>query len=524
MGAKKEVEVDYSRLDEQAFDKDEDAVVHIPLWVGVVVRLFLFFGTDASLFFQNRVETTTAVTSWKRLQEGLYLFRHGLPPYEGGVYHQAPLFLLIFHLLPPVLIPMLYTFVDYQIAKALTSIAGFKRDVQKQEVWKDPIPVISDEPQVPVADKNMLEEEDNSSDENVEAEATIARPMQPLPEHLPHATETTPAKDSDGNIIPPWLIDDPASLHAISQETFPETVRDPTKPMDVPIHPVDIGSLYLLNPFSIATCLSQSTLVFASLAVVISIEYAIRGKRIISMMAIAVAAYLSIYHIMMAAPAILLLAARPGTTVISECRRSLPLLFSYLCCLLVVSYALVGSWQFLRATYGTILFVPDLTPTIGLYWYFFIEMFDQFRTFFICVFQMLAFVFVIPLSLVFKNHPLFIVFILAAIIAIFKSYPSLGDTALYLAFLSMHRELFKYMRNSFLVFSSLFFCCVLGPLFYFLWLYAGSGNANFFYAITLVFALAQIILVTDAAFALTRREWDRLNPDARVKGLELIHK
>lgn len=32
------------------------------------------------------------------------------------------------------------------------------------------------------------------------------------------------------------------------------------------------------------------------------------------------------------------------------------------------------------------LTVPDLTPNVGLWWYFFTEMFDHFRNFFLMVF------------------------------------------------------------------------------------------------------------------------------------------
>ena len=32
--------------------------------------------------------------------------------------------------------------------------------------------------------------------------------------------------------------------------------------------------------------------------------------------------------------------------------------------------------------------MPDLTPNIGLYWYYFLEIFDHFREFFLCVFNL----------------------------------------------------------------------------------------------------------------------------------------
>lgn len=48
------------------------------------------------------------------------------------------------------------------------------------------------------------------------------------------------------------------------------------------------------------------------------------------------------------------------------------------------------------------LSVPDLTPNIGLFWYFFAEMFEHFRFFFICVFQINIFLYTIPLSIKLK--------------------------------------------------------------------------------------------------------------------------
>ena len=47
------------------------------------------------------------------------------------------------------------------------------------------------------------------------------------------------------------------------------------------------------------------------------------------------------------------------------------------------------------------------------------------------------------------------------------------------------------------------------PLFHHLWLHAGSGNANFFYAITLVWALAGSSSILDAMWAWGRLAWER---------------
>lgn len=58
--------------------------------VAVALRLVLFaaFPSLPDLL-TNRVEISTPVTSFKRLQEGLFLYTHGVSPYDGGVFHQV---------------------------------------------------------------------------------------------------------------------------------------------------------------------------------------------------------------------------------------------------------------------------------------------------------------------------------------------------------------------------------------------------------------------------------------------------
>src|SRR5437762_8349867 len=88
------------------------------------------------------------------------------------------------------------------------------------------------------------------------------------------------------------------------------------------------------------------------------------------------------------------------------------------------------------------LLLPDLTPNVGLWWYFFIEMFDSFRSFFLCVFQLHLLIYVAPLCIRLHRNPLAICTTLLGVISIFKSYPSVADLALYLGMLSLHVEIF----------------------------------------------------------------------------------
>jgi phosphatidylinositol glycan class U len=67
-------------------------------------------------------------------------------------------------------------------------------------------------------------------------------------------------------------------------------------------------------------------------------------------------------------------------------------------------------------------------------------------------------------------------------------------------------------RYPFPALAALLYATLLGPAFHYLWLYAGSGNANFFYAITLVWNLALLILETDFVYACLRDEWEADRP------------
>lgn len=78
------------------------------------------------------------------------------------------------------------------------------------------------------------------------------------------------------------------------------------------------------------------------------------------------------------------------------------------------------------------------------------------------------------------------------------------------------------MRYTFLASAVVLYASFLGPAFYHLWFYAGSGNANFFYAITLVWSLGLSIIVGDSLFAALRDELDVQRPELRDKEVKRI--
>ena len=190
--------------------------------------------------------------------------------------------------------------------------------------------------------------------------------------------------------------------------------------------------------------------------------------------------------------------------------------------LFTISYLLTGSWEFLASTYGIQLTLNDLAPNVGLWWYFFIEMFDSFRSFFLGVFWLHLSSYVGGLSIRIRSQPLAAIAILLGIFSIFKPYPSIADISLSLAVVPLFRHVFPLMRYTFFAASTILYSAFLGPAFYYLWIYAGSGNANFFYAITLVWSLGQSLLVSDLTFAILRDEWEVERPEMVGKEIRQI--
>lgn len=109
---------------------------------------------------------------------------------------------------------------------------------------------------------------------------------------------------------------------------------------------------------------------------------------------------------------------------------------------LLLSYLTVGSWHFLESTFGTVLFFTDLTPNIGLWWYFFAEMFAFFRPFFTCVFHIYVLIFSLPVTIRLKSMPLFALTTMVGISTVFKAYPEVGDVGFYLSLLALFKPMF----------------------------------------------------------------------------------
>lgn len=116
--------------------------------VAAAIRLLLFTAFPSlPTILTNRVEISTPISSYKRrmfspqldydcrirvnwtriVLEGVFLYTHNIPPYDGGVFHQAPLLLPLFSVLDPfrndLSVALLYIVLDLLGANALVKIA-----------------------------------------------------------------------------------------------------------------------------------------------------------------------------------------------------------------------------------------------------------------------------------------------------------------------------------------------------------------------------------------------------------------
>jgi phosphatidylinositol glycan class U len=172
------------------------------------------------------------------------------------------------------------------------------------------------------------------------------------------------------------------------------------------------------------------------------------GASITCVLSLSIAAYLAMHPILLFPPLMVLLynarAIKTKTTPNAWTFAAVHTLglAAALTALLIASAFLTGSWDFLAATYGVRLFMSDLTPNVGLWWYFFIEMFDSFREFFLGVFWLHAASYMPGLTIRLYKQPLFVACTLTGIFAVFTPYPSIADAALYLSLIPLFRHLF----------------------------------------------------------------------------------
>ncbi|KAG5867392.1 hypothetical protein JTB14_022930 [Gonioctena quinquepunctata] len=299
-----------------------------------------------------------------------------------------------------------------------------------------------------------------------------------------------------------------------------DAVESFLKPEKLRMSPYYALLSFLFNPFTLLSCVGYSTTVFHNLYLSLALISMVQGVPIVCGIFLAFCISTSFYPMVLVIPVYLYFSYIHKSTV-KGVISALTVVFTIV---LVVAFCTDygKDFSYLRNVYGCILTVPDLQPNIGLFWYFFTEMFDHFRELFIYAFQINAsLLYLVPLSIKFQKQPFLLTVAILSITTTFKSYPSIGDVGFVLSLLPCFTHLFTYSQQGFLVGVIMLISSSLAPIVWHLWIYCNSANANFYFGVTLAFAIAQIFLLTDILFAQVKREFIlKYGKDRTVDGEE----
>lgn len=300
---------------------------------------------------------------------------------------------------------------------------------------------------------------------------------------------------------------------------------------------------YSFSPLTILSCAGQSTSIFTNFLIsVISLTLQIEQFRTLTCVLCAFLACNNIHYATLILPIFLCIEycshkrqSKHATTktnseapyyanqnFLSSIMTSGGMCLMSVVTLILTSYLLMSNnWSFLKATYLFILKVQDLTPNIGMFWYFFTEMFELFLDFFTWVAQINAFIHVIPVSVCLRDKPFFALFITILMSTIFQPYPNLAHVGLATSLLAQYIDLFPYMRQGLKVSCAAITCMSLWPVFWHLWIMMGTANSNFYFGATLAFSASLIVLLIDLLNAngsmSLKHKFDKLRSGERLK-------
>ncbi|KAG1821676.1 GPI transamidase subunit PIG-U [Suillus subaureus] len=382
----------------------------VPVCLRLLLAVLPLPGQD---LLKHDHQLSSPLTSYLRLNEGLWLLDNNINPYIGGAFHHSPLLLSLFSTIVPPL-PIIWAVSDGMGAWALLRIWRARQGLSSQ----------------------------NGTRSNVE------------------------------NLI---------------------------------------VSVYLLNPYLLLPSLALSTSTFENTFTLLALMFASEGKVSSALLAIAFAVHLTPSSIFLLLPILMVLVSSPVSHLASPhpfhgSLRRIPFLFGEftLYWLVLVGAACIitgGNWSWVRASWGASLTLPDLTPNPSLWWYFFTEMFDHFRPFFLMVFSVHLVIYILPICVKFQHDPLYATFLLVGVLGIFKAYLTLADPGLFLSMISIFPEVHGYLRHPIITTLLHLHAALLLPLQHVLWVSEGRGNANFYYAASLVMGMAGGAGLVDACWA-----------------------
>ncbi|QRV93897.1 phosphatidylinositol glycan anchor biosynthesis class U protein [Ceratobasidium sp. AG-Ba] len=273
-----------------------------------------------------------------------------------------------------------------------------------------------------------------------------------------------------------------------------------------------IAAIYLLNPYTLLTTLARSTATIDTALTALALLLACRKQTGPALLALAVLVHVSLPSVLVVAPLIMILgsARAPVSSLANpdvkgeEGKLGVGKVLEWGAYVGLLGYAgnlVVGGWGWVWRSWGAVVTLSDATPNCGLWWYFFTEMFDHYRPFFLFAFSAHPLIYIAPICMKFKHDPFYAAYLLLGVSTTLKSYPTLADAGLFISLTPLFPETFAHLRHPLPTFLLHLHSALLMPLASHLWLSQGTGNANFLYAATLVYGLANGAMVIDAVWS-----------------------
>ncbi|KAL7674680.1 hypothetical protein ACOME3_000956 [Neoechinorhynchus agilis] len=260
-------------------------------------------------------------------------------------------------------------------------------------------------------------------------------------------------------------------------------------------------AISMLNPMNIGTVYAKSTsTVHCSFLGSLTLFLAIKGFTVLSMFPLALLTVSRVYPIVLLLPIATMF--KTGQTAVQIIRSVGAFMVSALVLILINHCnSLLSIWKF-------ILTIPDQTPNLGIWWYVFCEMFDQYRSFSLIIFHSIILVsHVIPLYLTLRHYDLVYLFVMLMVSSFFNPYPSFGQISIYVNSSIIWIHLLNDSNKSHFALALMTGSVFVMPIVYNAWIMKGTMNANFYFAATATFMLSQVLFVVDIAFASLKRRY-----------------
>eukprot|EP00804_Cyclotella_cryptica_P017029 CCRYP_003281-RA/>CCRYP_003281-RA protein AED:0.10 eAED:0.10 QI:315/1/1/1/1/1/3/44/640 len=146
-------------------------------------------------------------------------------------------------------------------------------------------------------------------------------------------------------------------------------------------------------------------------------------------------------------------------------------------------------------------------PSMGLHWYFFVQMFDRFRPYFTTFVSGLPAVFVVPLTIRLYRYPSVLIAVFQLLWAIFRPTATIHTLTLGLIFILLNPRTIVRMRDpSLIAFFALPVPMILFVTFHRMWLVTGNGNPNYIFFQCFAYGLFVAVITLDVVSATVKRD------------------